>query len=345
MKNDVDVILNDLKLNVKKIHRGYYPKDILLSLGKAGFYKSFLNHGESGLLEAIGNIAKVSKICGNTGFCMWCQEALAWYLLNAQNPSQNIKDLFVKICNGEILGGTGLSNPMKSFVGIEKNKISAKKISGGYVLNGTLPWVSNIQKGHYFGAIIESDGNFSLALIECNDNLKLSNNTHFCALEGSGTLSVCLDNYILSDEYILVRNFLEVLPKIIPSFVLLQGGIALGLVDCAIEECKKHSDTKGGINAYLPKLDDFVARRDILFNKTKELAKMPYDTSKEFFHSCLRLKLDFIELVLELATQCMLSLGTKGYLQDSLASKLLLEAHFVAIVTPSSKHINKILET
>jgi hypothetical protein len=42
------------------------------------------------------------------------------------------------------LGGTALSNPMKSFAQIESLLLKATPVDGGYVVNGTLPWVSNL---------------------------------------------------------------------------------------------------------------------------------------------------------------------------------------------------------
>jgi len=61
---------------------------------------------------------------------------------------------------GETLGGTGLSNPMKSFAQIEALLLKATPVEGGYLVNGTLPWVSNLAPDHYFGAIaaVQVDG-------------------------------------------------------------------------------------------------------------------------------------------------------------------------------------------
>ncbi len=59
--------------------------------------------------------------------------------------------------SGEILGGTGLSNPMKSFFGIEKLKLKGRKVEGGYVVRGALPWVSNLGPDHFFGTIFERE--------------------------------------------------------------------------------------------------------------------------------------------------------------------------------------------
>ena len=57
------------------------------------------------------------------------------------------------MCAARRLGGTGLSNPMKSFAQIEALLLKATPVEGGYLVNGTLPWVSNLAPDHYFGAI------------------------------------------------------------------------------------------------------------------------------------------------------------------------------------------------
>jgi alkylation response protein AidB-like acyl-CoA dehydrogenase len=42
---------------------------------------------------------------------------------------------------------------MKSFAQIESLLLKATPVDGGYLVNGTLPWVSNLGPDHYFGAI------------------------------------------------------------------------------------------------------------------------------------------------------------------------------------------------
>src|SRR6202043_1465026 len=60
--------------------------------------------------------------------------------------------------SGKILGGTGVSNPMKSFFGIEKLKLMGRKVAGDHIVRGALPWVSNLGPGHFFGTIFEREG-------------------------------------------------------------------------------------------------------------------------------------------------------------------------------------------
>ncbi len=351
-KNEVKIAqtLEALKAKVISIHKGFYPEKILKDLGKYGLYRSFYDNKEKGLFEAIESIAQVSRICGNTGFCVWCQEVLVWYLLHATHHNEA---LFAKASFGEILGGTGLSNPIKSFANIEKIKLSARKTEGGYIINGSLPWVSNIEYGHYFGAIakVESSeldsaskadsSDFVMGLIECaKDKVKLKDDIKFCALEGSATKSVILKEYFLSEEAIISDPAKALLPRIMPGFILLQAGIALGLCECGIQELSK---AKSEINQFLPKdVAYFTQAKNELVNRAKKACDRALDESKESLQIALLLKKDFAHLTLEIANAVMMACGTKGYLQDSLASKLLIESYFVAIVTPSLKHIAKI---
>ena len=71
----------------------------------------------------------------------WCQNTLAWYAMNSGNPA--IARLTRGVAAGKILGGTGLSNPMKSFFGIEKLKLRGRKVEGGDIVRGALPGCRN----------------------------------------------------------------------------------------------------------------------------------------------------------------------------------------------------------
>ncbi|MQI08934.1 acyl-CoA dehydrogenase, partial [Escherichia coli] len=97
-------------------------------------------------------IEAVSQSCLTTGFCLWCQLAFSTYLENATQPHLN-NDLQQQLLSGEILGATGLSNPMKSFNDLEKLNLEHTYVDGQLVVSGRMPAVSNIQEDHYFGAI------------------------------------------------------------------------------------------------------------------------------------------------------------------------------------------------
>ncbi|MEP7299368.1 MAG: acyl-CoA dehydrogenase family protein, partial [Burkholderiales bacterium] len=53
--------------------RGVYPKGVLMRLGEVGAFKAHLALGsEPDYGAAIQAITEVSRVCGATGFMMWC---------------------------------------------------------------------------------------------------------------------------------------------------------------------------------------------------------------------------------------------------------------------------------
>lgn len=58
--------------------QGTYPAKVLKDLGKAGLYRAQTGlAGTPDLTSAIQGVAEVSKVCGATGFMVWCQAACA----------------------------------------------------------------------------------------------------------------------------------------------------------------------------------------------------------------------------------------------------------------------------
>ncbi|PAF43516.1 acyl-CoA dehydrogenase family protein [Helicobacter sp. 11S02629-2] len=342
------ILEKELTPKVETIDRhGFYPESILRNMGKVGVYR--LNDiEENGLNKNIEDMSFVSKVCMTTGFCVWCQDVLGWYLYNTQNMSLKNK-LLPLIENGLVLGGTGLSNPMKSYAKIENNHLSAKRVSGGYVLNGTLPWVSNLQYGHYLGVIFNvRDKNHNvMGVVYCDPStMKLKENIHYSALEGSATASVILKDYFMSDDDVLADPAEPYLVNITPGFILLQAGMAMGVLLSSLDVIKASNQTHHHINKYLPLQEsELEARTASLAETVYRLAKNPYDVFNPFYlREVLRARLEASYLVLEATQSACLHAGTQGYLYSAKAQRNLREGYFVAIVTPSIKHLIKELE-
>ena len=129
-------------------------------LGEVGAWGS---HRTAGMARPIcaapfSRSPRIGEVCGATAFMAWCQNTLVWYAANSDNPEARRQIRFGdSLPADEILGGTGLSNPMKSFFGIEKLKLKGRKVEGGYVVRGALPWVSNLGPDHFFGTIFERE--------------------------------------------------------------------------------------------------------------------------------------------------------------------------------------------
>lgn len=325
-----------------------YPNELLTKLGALGCYNTRTADGLShDLFPVIESMAAAAESCLSTAFCMWCQSAFAWYLTHAESRSLR-EDLGTKVASGAVLGGTALSNPMKHFFGIEPLRLHGHQDAGGYRISGSLPWVSNLGVGHSFALVFEREGTHArriMAVASCdNEHLILGEENHFLALNGTGTRSLHFKNALISDDEILADPAEPFIKKIRAGFILLQCGMALGIIRNAADSMRALRVSHGEINRYLDlQPEDLEARWAELEASTRKLAKTPHEEDPDYFLSVLQTRLALSELSLEAASSLMLHEGAKGYLRHGHAQRRLREAYFVAIVTPAIKQLKKML--
>lgn len=322
---------------------GLYPSQILRSLGQAGaFSRHAASAGPGDLPGAIEAMAQVGTACLSTAFCIWCQDALVWYLDRADNPAPRARHL-AAVASGEVLGGTGLSNPMKSFSGLEPLALKGVRVAGGWRVSGRLPFVSNLGDGHLFASIFAEElkpDRKVMALFRAGaDGVALAHNAHFIALEGTATYTVLVRDAFVPDDDVLSDDAGQFVPRIRSGFVLLQAGMALGIARGAIDMMRADGPGRR-LAAYLPLGPDAIeARAAALTDRLAGHVRAVEDPDSEAFREVLRTRLDLSYLALEAAQSAMLQFGARGYLVGSEPARRLREAQFVAIVTPSVKHI------
>lgn len=360
---------------------GHYPLDNLAALGAAGAFAAHVD-GEPDFAEAIDAMAAVGRSCGATAFLTWCQDVCGLYLRQSGNPA--LQATLQSHVRGATLGGTALSNPMKTFAGIERMLLHARRVPGGYRVNGALPWVSHLAPGHYCGAIADvrdDSGNSTheIMFVLHVDGIESADAAHgheaangngatqgdgamhgdgadrgrvllrrcpeFAGMEGTSTWGVRVNDLFVDESLLIADPARPFIVRIRPGFILLQTGMGTGLVQGCIDDMREVEPVLGHVNRFLDDRPDALqAELDELDGRIRVLARTPYDGSDEYLLDVLDAREQCSTLSLRAAQSGMLHQGARGYLMQSAPQRRLREAQFVAIVTPAIKHLRREME-
>jgi hypothetical protein len=329
------------------IDRGQYPRDILQRLGAAGAFAAHLGPAAD-FAAAVRASAEVSAVCGATGFMVWCQQVCGFYLEQGSSPTL-AGELLSLHRTGARLGGTGMSNPMKAYAGIEPLLLKARRVDGGWRINGTLPWVSNLGPDHYAGVLAGVDDPAAAAaaevmfLLRCDaPGVELRNCPSFSAMEGTNTWALRCTDLFVPDADVIGHPAKPLIARIRAGFILLQCGFGLGVAQGAIDAMWRVEPALGHVNCFLDDRPDALqAELDGLWARVETLAATPFDTSTDYFISVLDARAHASELALRAAQSSLLHAGARGYLLSSDVQRRVRESHFVAIVSPAIKHLRK----
>ncbi len=330
--------------------QGHYPREVLQQLAALGAFSAHLDapagRGDYGL--AIRAMAEVSRVCGATGFMAWCQAVCGLYMQASGNPALNGEALMAH-ATGRTLGGTAMSNPMKSYAQIESLLLKAVPVDGGYRVSGSLPWVSNLGPDHACGAlagVVDERGEVVrevMFLLRCDaPGVELRECPSFAGMEGTGTWALRLKDHFIGADEIMADPAKPFIARIRGAFVMLQCGMALGVTQGAIDSMWAVEDQLGHVNQHLDERPaDLQAELDALEARVMQLARTPFDPSPAFFIDVLDARAHGAELSLRAAQSALLHQGARGYLMSSDVQRRVRESHFVAIVTPAIKHLRK----
>lgn len=329
---------------------GHYPRAELQRLGALGAMSAHLDApaGRGDYRLALQAMAEVSRVCGATGFMVWCQAVCGLYMQASGNPAL-MGEALMAHASGDSLGGTAMSNPMKNYAQIEGLLLKAVPVEGGYRVSGTLPWVSNLGPGHACGAlagVVDEQGEVVrevMFLLRCDaEGVEMRECPSFSGMEGTGTYGLRLKDHFIGAGEIMADPAKPFIARIRGAFVLLQCGMAVGVTQGAIDSMWAVEDPLGHVNQFLEDRPAALqAELDALNARVMKLAETPFDPSVDFFIDVLDARAHGAELSLRAAQSALLHQGARGYLMSSEVQRRVRESHFVAIVTPAIKHLRK----
>jgi alkylation response protein AidB-like acyl-CoA dehydrogenase len=336
------IIEEELKPYVKRVDvEAFYAEGFLKKLGEAGLFSSINKSQKEILLDEMHVVEETSKVCMTTAFCLWCHLAALTYVRNTKN--ETLKNKFLpSLESGEILGATGLSNPMKYYAGLEPLHLSAELTEGGYILSGVLPSVSNLGENHWFGVIAGVNENEQImCFVPCNaEGLTLKEKVEYLGVNGSATYACKFNRVFIPDEWVLSDQAEELVEEIRPAFISYQIPLGLGVTQASITSIEKVCQRQNGCNRFLQKQSDELHEAE---RQLQEKVLILFAKETINWKEIAAIRLESAYLTLEAVQASMLHNGSAGYLKDSAPSRRLREAYFYANLTPTVKHLEKVL--
>jgi alkylation response protein AidB-like acyl-CoA dehydrogenase len=161
-------------------------------------------------------------------------------------------------------------------------------------------------------------------------------------MEGTGTFSVRVTDLFIGDADIIADPVAPYIKRIKGAFILLQTGMALGVVQGSIDSMWQVEQQLGHVNQYLEdRPDELQAEANDLAARILRLAATPFDGSRDYLLEVLDARAHGAELSLRASQSALLHQGARGYLMSAAPQRRIREAHFVAIVTPAIKHLRR----
>ena len=123
---------------------------------------------------------------------------------------------------------------------------------------------------------------------------------------------------------------------------MLQTGMGLGVIEACIGLMHESNRTHGASNQYLPRGPSYYEDASAaVLAEIDTLAATPTENAREFMQRVLTARLRVSELALDASQSALLHAGSRGYLEGSPVNRRLRESYFVAIITPSIRHLRK----
>jgi hypothetical protein len=132
--------------------------------------------------------------------------------------------------------------------------------------------------------------------------------------------------------------------RIRAGFVLLQAGMAFGLIRGCVALMEQVAAPLGHVNKYLDVQPHHLTEQLAAMEaQVERLATTPFEADQVYWRAVIEARLAAGEAAITAAHAAMLHCGARGYVAAAPAQRRLREAYFVAIVTPATKQLKKML--
>ncbi len=183
-----------------------------------------------------------ARYSGSLSFLMTQHQSAVSLIAKSDNDTLK-REYLPKMGNGEKLLGIGISQLRRTGDPIMR----AEPCNGGYVLNGTVPWITGwtFYPEYIIGATLP-DGKavFGIAPLENGPGITLSEPMKLAAMESAQTVSAKIENWFLPEDRVLFVKPADWAKRNDMINIVLQGHYAVGCARAGLDVLERNAKTK-----------------------------------------------------------------------------------------------------
>jgi alkylation response protein AidB-like acyl-CoA dehydrogenase len=235
----------------------YFPKELFHKMGELGLMGVYIpqEYGGSGFgyFEYVTAIVEISKVCGSIGLSMAAHNSLCTGHIYYHGTKEQKLKYLPKLAAGEHLGAWGLTEPNTGSDAM-RMKCTAKKVDGGWVLNGTKCWITHGISSDVVvaivrtGELLDSKGMTAFIIERGNPGLKAGKKENKLGMRASETAEVIFEDCFVPDADVVggeagvgkgFQQAMQILDGGRISIASLGLGIAVGAYEASVKYAKE----------------------------------------------------------------------------------------------------------
>jgi len=313
-----------------------FPKDLFHQLGELGLMGVFVpsKYGGSGFsyFEYVTAIVELSKVCGSIGLSMAAHNSLCTGHIYYHGTEEQKMKYLPKLASGQWIGAWALTEPNTGSDAM-RMKCTAKKVDGGWVINGTKCWITHGKSSDVVvaivrtGELLDSKGMTAFIIERGNPGLKAGKKENKLGMRASETAEVIFEDCFVPDENVVggdtkIGNGFQQAMQILDggriSIASLGLGIAKGAYEAAVKYAKEREQFGQPIAQFQAigfKLADMATRIEAGELLTLQAAWLKNEGKKLTKESAFA-KYYTSEIAVQISTDAVQIFGGYGYTKD-----------------------------
>ena len=343
-----------LPMRAELDEREEFPWDIMKDLANSDMFRIFIPEEYDGLgggcLDLCLVVEEISRVCSAVAVS-YAASALGAYALLEYGTEEQKQKYLPDIASGKRLAAFALTEPT---AGSDAGaiKMTAEKVTGGYMLNGTKQFITNGGEAEIYTVIVLTDkargarGASAFLVEKGTPGFSFGKKEKKMGIRASSTRELIFQNCLVPEENIISREgmgfiiTMKALDRSRPGIGAQAVGLAQGALETAVDYARQRIQFGHPIISLAivqNMLADMAIQLEAARALTYAVAKTIDGGAKQFTEEAATAKVFASDTAMKVTTDAVQILGGAGYMRDYPAEKMMRDAKITQIYEGSNQ--------